>query len=473
MTSLPIGLPEISIKDKKRMLPGHVIRLTIYGDSKVIQIKIEENDQFYLVYYKNTFIYGAKLTLISEHTFIDKAFQDGIVIDSSHPILPALISNQTVSIPSPAKLFQQLQTHFTPQQTAYIIITLDSFFEKTQLKKEIEKVYLDCRRNGKFTKAYQILQIADLLAPEWKMANDRISSLEFQSSRNVYLSSDFTALFKQDPLYTQLYCFKNRMFPDARLMLEQIFSLSKHYPEMVLLWLEKMKELDKVESMDKYTKIALHFAEMKEWIEILCYENINPFCELPEAKAVIEKMIKEGNNEKAALLIWKYIDELPSSYDSILETLWTNLDSEFIASHLDKFIFNLEKQKIRQNQEKIDAQILKLIDSLLKGYDLHTVYKKLSPLAKIMPNSNAIRRLTKMNQFVEDPDHMMELGDYYAEFHQFDKAIDCYYWEMELSPEDPVPVRKLSKMYQHKGLAAEAAAYQKVFNQLKNIQESV
>ena len=62
---------------------------------------------------------------------------------------------------------------------------------------------------------------------------------------------------------------------------------------------------------------------------------------------------------------------------------------------------------------------------------------------------------------------MMELGQYYAEFHQYDEAIECFSWEMELNPDDPAPVSQLSKMYRHKGMTDEAAAYQQLFKQLK------
>jgi tetratricopeptide (TPR) repeat protein len=466
-------LPEISIKEKKSILAGQVVRCAIYADSKVFQVMTAEKEQVYLVYFKNTFIFGGKLNQIPEHSFIEKAFQDGFAIDSSHPIITSLIPDQTVTIPSTTKLFHQLETHFSPQQTAYITVTLDSFFEKNQLIKEIDKVYLECRRNGKFLKAFQVLRIVDLLMPEWKFGNDRMSALEFQSCRNLYQSSDLGAIFQKDPLYSEIYCFQNRLNQQVRIFFEQILTGSQRYPEIILLWLENVNVLGSPQSIETYTKIALRFSGMKEWLQILMFENINPFFELPEAKLVIEKMIEEKNFEEAALFIWKYIDSLPSSYDSIEETLWANLDTEFVCSHLDRFISNMEKQMNLQNPQKTDAQILKLIDSLLKGYDLTTVYKQLSPLIKVLPNSIALRKLAKMAQFLEDPDHMMDLGDYYAEFHQYDKAIDCYYWEMELWPQNPDPVWKLSKMYQHKGMAAEASAFQKVFNQLKNIQESV
>ena len=66
---------------------------------------------------------------------------------------------------------------------------------------------------------------------------------------------------------------------------------------------------------------------------------------------------------------------------------------------------------------------------------------------------------------------MMELGQYYADFKQYDEAIECFAWEMELHPNDPTPVSKLSKMYQNKGMVSEATAYHQVYTQLKSNQE--
>ena len=67
---------------------------------------------------------------------------------------------------------------------------------------------------------------------------------------------------------------------------------------------------------------------------------------------------------------------------------------------------------------------------------------------------------------------MMELGQYYAEFKRYDDAIECFSWEMELHPDDSLPVYQLSKMYQHKGMIEEAKAYQQVYTQLKTAASS-
>ena len=464
---------EISIKDKKKTFIGKVVRTAIMANTKVMQVRTADAEDYYLVYYRKSFIFGDNLNTVTEGSFIDKAFQEGIVFETSHPMLSILIPKQTVTIPNRSKLFPQLQTHFSPQEIAYIATTLDSFFEKTALSKLIEQIYFDHKRNGKFMKAFQILQILSEFMPQLKSANERISSLEFSSYHDFYHSSNLPAILKKDPLYVQHYCFKNRTTPDVYTFLEEILKSNESYIEMIVLWLEKVRRFQQAEEIESYTRIARKFLTMEEWILILAEEKINPFQVLPEAKAIIEEIIKAGNYEEAATFLLKFMDDLPATYDSILKKLWENVDAEFVGSHLDHFISILQRQGNEENHKQSEAQVYQLIVSMLKGYDLKTVYDKLQPLQKVLPHSLIFRKLSKMVKMLEDPDRMMELGDYFAEFKQYDPAIDCYSWEMELKPQDPDPVWKIFKMYQQKGMANEAAAYQKVFAQLKEIQESV
>ena len=128
-------------------------------------------------------------------------------------------------------------------------------------------------------------------------------------------------------------------------------------------------------------------------------------------------------------------------------------------------------KKEKKSHEKTEQKIFQLSVKLLEEHDLKTVREKLFPIQAILPQLNAIRKINEMAGLEEDPDRMMELGDYYAEFNQFDKAIDCFFWEMELQPQNPIPVQKISKMYQHKGMAKEAAVYQKICAQLKQNKE--
>ena len=121
---------EITIKDKKKILKGTVTRAAIFARSKVVDVRTEENDRFFLVYYKNSFIYGDKLGHVEEGSFINKAFHEGIVVESPHPILTALTPDLSVTIPNKNKLLSLIQMQYSLKEMAYIATTLDSFFEK-------------------------------------------------------------------------------------------------------------------------------------------------------------------------------------------------------------------------------------------------------------------------------------------------------------------------------------------------------
>ncbi|MDQ0201529.1 tetratricopeptide repeat protein [Neobacillus ginsengisoli] len=463
---------ELFIKDKKKILKGAVTRAAIFARSKVVDVRTEENDRFFLVYYKNTLIYGDKLDHVEEGSFINKAFREGIVVESPHPILTALIPNLTVSVPNKNKLFSLIQIQYSLQELAYIATTLDSFFEKEQLIKIIDKVYFHYRRSGNFIKSFQVIQILSDFAPTLKSANERLNSKEFNTYHSFYNSSSLPSIQKKDPLFIELHCFQNRSNPDKRIFLEEILGKQDGLVDLLLLWLEKVEKHQKAESLEKYTGIALQLVTMEEWILILGHVKINPYRELKETKLIIEKLVQKGNYEKAALYLLNFIHDLPPAFDAILNILWGNLNAGFVVSHLDDFIFMLQQLVDKDNSKQTEQKIFQFAVILLEEHSLKTVLDKLLPIQKLLPHSAVIPKMTKMLGLLEDPDRMMELGDYYAEFKQFDKAIDCFFWEMELKPQDPSPVQKISKMYQHKGMVKEAAAYIKIYAQLKSNQET-
>ncbi|WML48586.1 hypothetical protein RCG23_00045 [Neobacillus sp. PS3-34] len=460
---------EISIKDKKNIVKGHVNRAAIFARTKVFEVITAENESFYLIYYKNSLVYGDKLSKVEAGSFIDTAFHEGIVIEAPHPILTALIPNHSVSIPNKNKLFSQLQIHYPLDEMAYIATTLDAFFEKYELIKIIDRVYFDYRRNGSFIKAFQVIRMLNDFAPDFKSAKERFNSQEYNSYHDFYQSSSLASILKKDPLFVEHHCFQNRTHPEKRIFLENILRKQTCLAELLLLWLEKVQN---TEPLDKYTDLALKFVTMKEWIFILGQMKINPYRQLPEAKPVIEKMVQEGKYETSALYLLQFIHDLPASYDPILTKVWENLSAGFVVSQLDDFLFMFQQPVHEEHTSQSEQKLFQLTVILLKEHDLKTVIEKLYPIQKLLPQSLVIQKVNKMLEMAEDPDRMMELGDYYAEFRQYDKAIDCYSWEMELQPQNPIPVKKISKMYQQKGMAEEAATYQKVYDQLKSNQRT-
>ncbi|MEH7544582.1 MULTISPECIES: tetratricopeptide repeat protein [Bacillaceae] len=453
---------EISIKDKKHTLKGTLARGAVFARSKVIEVLTENDEKWYLIYYKNTLVYGAKLDHIVEGTFIQKVFTEGIVLDSSHPVLAALMPHLSVTIPAKSKLFSHLQLHFPLQEVAFIATTLDAFYEKEQLITLLDKVYFHFKRSGKFLKSFQVVQLLHDFSPSLKSAKERLDSHEFNPYHLIYHSKDLPSLYEKDPLFVELHCFRHRSQQK-----EREFLLKKQDGLVALmLWLE-LPDAGKVE---KYTEIALQFITMEDWILLLSQIHINPFSNLLEAKPTLEKMLQAGRVEKAALCLFPFIEDLSSAYDDMLERIWEKSDPDFVLAHIKEWILALKHLPDNHPHHQWEEKLFQLSVKLLDLYDLPSVEEKLLAFQVVFPTSEVIRKIKEMAALVEDPDRMMTLGDYYAEFKQYDKAIDCFAWEMELQPQNPSPIRKISKMYQFKGLVKEAAAYQQILNHLPSNQ---
>ena len=462
---------EITLKEKKKLTKGKVIQAVVFSRSTMFEVQTELNENYYLMYYKNSLVYGEKLEKVEKGSFIDQAYKTGIVLREDHPFLAAILPSETATIPNKNKLFSHLQNQYSLQEVAYIATTLDSYFSKEQLTQVIYKIFYHYRRNGNFFNAFQIIQLITEFAPDLSSAKEIKNSLEFFSYKDFYKSSTLPTIQQKDPLYVESHCFKNRFQADEHKMLEDLLSKQDSFVEIVLLWLEKVEKGSKADSIDKYTNMALQFMPMEKWMLTLGYLNINPFQALPQTKSMIDKMLQEERYETAALYLLNFLDILPSSYDDIVHTLWNHLDTTFIASHVDTFLLLIQRLVLKDEAHESEQKLIQLIGKLLETYDLKTVHEKLLPIQKSVPHSPVIRKMNKMMALVEDPDQMMELGQYYAEFKQYDEAIECFSWEMELHPNDPYPVSQLSKMYQNKGMVSEATAYHQVYTQLKRNQE--
>ena len=208
---------EISIKDKNKAIKANVVRSAIWARSKVVEALTEDNDRYYFIYYKNSLIYGNALDRVEEGTFIAKTFTEGLTINAPHPLLTALIPNLSISIPNKNKLFSQLETHYSLEETAYIATTLDSFFEKDQLVKMIDNIYFHFRRNGSFMKSFQVVQLLHDFSPALKSAQERLNLHDFNKYRDFYQLSNLPSILDTDPLFVEMQCFKDRFNPEKRI----------------------------------------------------------------------------------------------------------------------------------------------------------------------------------------------------------------------------------------------------------------
>ena len=454
---------ELTIKDKKNQKKGQVLRAVVFSHCTMIEVQTNPEERYYLIYYKHSLVYGEKLKKIDKLSFLNKICKTGMVLPAAHPFLSAVIPGNTAVIPNKNTLFSHLQKHFTLQEVAYIATTLDSYFPKEKLIDIIYKIFFHYRRNGNFMNAYQIIRILREFAPELDSAREIKNSSDFYAYKDFYKSS-LQEIQQRDSMFVEWECFKRRFEPETSSYLKELWKKQESHLETVLLWLEHTEKGENHASIDSYTQSALHCTSLENWVLTLGYVGINPFSAIPQAKQLIQELMDAGHYETAALHLLDYLDSLPETYKDILDSLWDQLQPDFIAAHADSFMKWIERTL---HQDGENEKIAQLIGTLLEIYGLTALSDKLHLLENAAPQSPLLQKIKKMKALQDDPDHMMELGQYYAEFHQYDEAIECFSWEMELNPDDPAPVSQLSKMYRHKGMVDEATAYQQLIKQLK------
>ncbi|MFT9600934.1 hypothetical protein [Mesobacillus sp.] len=462
---------KISFKSNRVMVNGEVVRAAIFARFMVAEVQTELTEKYYLIFYKNALIYGDQLEKGQKGSFLDKVLNEGIVLDQKHPLLPVLIPATALAIPAKNKLFNHLQRNYPLLEIPCIAASLDSFFSPEQLSKLIENIFFHYRRNGSFSKAYQSVRLLSDLSPSLDKISDLLHSREYSSYSSFYTTSSLSAIQKKDPLFAEFHCFMNRKNTEHFQILEKILKSEERYAEGLLLWLDDKRNLTS-ESVKSQTELALKYIPLENWIQVLSYAEINPYKWIPEARTFIEGLMKDGQYKKAAVYLFPFIEELPEEFHQILNEIWKQVDAEFVTSHLDEFLLLQQQVAQEHDPRQSEQRILQLTAKLMEGHDLKVVCEKLKPIQKSFPNSIAIRKINEMAALMENPDRMMDLGQFYAEFNQYDQAIECFFWEMELNPSDPAPVRQLCKMYQHKGMVNEASAYQQIYTQLRSDQET-
>jgi hypothetical protein len=462
---------KISFKSNRVMVNGEVVRTAVFARFMVTEVQAELNEKYYLIFYKNALIFGEQLEKVQKGSFIDKMLNDGIVLDQKHPLLPVLIPSTALAIPAKNKLFNYLQRNYSLLEIPCIAAALDSFFSPEQLAKPIENIFFHYRRNGSFSKAYQSVHLLSDLSPSLEKISDLLHSREYSSYSSFYTTSSLSAIQKKDPLFAEFQCFTNRKKTEHFQMLEKILNNEERYAEGLLLWLDDKRNLTS-ESVKNQTELALKYIPLENWILVLSYAKINPYKWVPEARTFIEGLMREGQYEKAAVYLFPFIQDLPAEFHLLLNDIWKQVDAAFLSAHLEEFLL-LHQQVAQENDPRQSEQrILQLTAKLMEGHDLKVVCEKLKPIQKHFPHSLTIRKINEMAALLENPDRMMELGQFYADFNQYDQAIECFFWEMELKPAEPAPVRQLCKMYQHKGMVKEASAYQQIYTQLRSDQET-
>ncbi|MCA0989305.1 tetratricopeptide repeat protein [Guptibacillus algicola] len=436
-------------------------RMAIHHRMKIVEAVKANGSKFYLFFYQNDFITGKSLE-VQPGSLIEKAFQEGIVLNAPHPLITKFLDPHTIVLKSTKHVLQDIQKKYSPQEVVFIFSYFDSFLPKEKIIQLQRKYFYDYRRNGQLRLAFQILMVALYADFSTKWAQELSNQLEFQKVKSIYEWGG-QDLHAADPLYAEVHAYKD--LPNNITYLKSLYKRNGR----------------KIDHSALTLKTYLQSSQNKK-------EEPLPAIDFPLS------------NQERALLLWNMYDEAPhlnvlrkQVFHSLIELKKTTEAVNLLSSRQGEItdeecqhlidVFNdpatdmdgieltlLQKCLCVQGNRRHLPQLLQtLVPKLLEKDDIDFVFNWLKPLYEDNKDLPILTSIQTMAEIQDDPDKQFQLGKLYHKLSQYDEAIKCFDWEMEMHPTDPTPVQWLTKVYREMGKIEESNAYMSIYTQMQRV----
>lgn len=427
---------------------GRVERITIYLQSKVLEISDSNHSVFYLLYFKNNVLGGGFLPNIYEETFLHKAFQQGISVHPSHPLFSAFLpKNHTIHIPNQNEVFTHLQNHLSLTEVSLAATYMDNFMEESQLISVIRRIFNHFKQNGQFAKAYETAQILLAFSPNLKAMQEMIRTSQFEKYRTADPS----------PLLMESFYYQHRTEPNAERHLHQLLHEQSRHLEQLLLFMNLFEMKQDFSDYETFTGLIKHELTPEER-----YKTLQFLCECsttytPLSQHFLQEMIQFKQYSEALSFLITHFSTLSSDNYSLIETIIEQVEPSYIIhlSAINQVISHLYPTQ----PEKQETLVRRLVTCLLTQAEPCQVQEWLEPIRLTSPHLPVIRDIDQLISLSQDLDQLAKLGELYYQFGLLDQSIEAFTWEMELKPDELDPVRWLSKLYKEKGMKEEANTY--------------
>ncbi|WCK54487.1 hypothetical protein PP175_24980 [Aneurinibacillus sp. Ricciae_BoGa-3] len=453
-----------NIRPSAETSQGRVHRVAIYLQSKVLEIIDSNNSVFYFIYFKNILIGGGKVEQIKEATFLDKVWAQGILLDTSHPLFPVFLpKNRNVHVPDVSDVFNHLQNQLSLPEVALAATYMDNFIEQQQLVSIIRQIFDHFKRNGQFFNAYQIAKILLTFSPETKAIQEIIRTSEFEKHRKAEQKS-LDAFLEQAPLLMESLCYQNRSERKYEIKLHELLKAQSRPLERVILFMNLFEMKHDFYAYDEFIRLLQAVLNPDEQYSVLNFLCKCSAAYPPLTHDLLQEQIRLQRYPEALALMLNHISTLSPAHYKMIETIIDHVDTPSLLAltGINQLISRLHPAEPEQKE----ALVRRVVGGLLKQLDINEVQAWLQPIKETSPDLPVFDELQQLQALSNDLDHLMALGELYYQFGLLDKSIECFTWEMELSPTALDPIRWLSKVYQEKGMKEESDSYKNLSIQM-------
>ncbi|SEN64570.1 hypothetical protein SAMN05192533_11690 [Mesobacillus persicus] len=449
---------EFLLYDYHKSIQLHAERATFYLQGEIIEAFTNGQEVYYLLFFKQQFLTAFKAKSLRRRSFIEKAFKQGMVFEAPHPFIEILLdSNPPLKSISFNQLNKKLQMTYTLQEKAFILTFLESFIQKKQLFDEISSIFYDYRRNGQLSMGYQIVQILKGFAPNHRLVKQLTSNMEYIKYANMYNQTP-EKLVAKDPVFAEKYLYSQKDSEQHFQQLSSQYEKESRWLDLMALFIYKLL---KTPTTDDYRSL-LHLLEkhLNEKDRVVVLEKIST--QIPDflllQKYLFDHYVSSYNMGEIFKITKRQEFHLSENQAQTFGDLLNDYDLR-PHSLQPEMLKSLMSTVIKFFPEKAERLLHKSVTTLLQAHELPYIKEWLSSFKEVQPQLSLFEKLDTMYEISEDLDQMQTLGELYVEFEQFDKAIECFSWEMELKPTEVKPVQCLMNIYRELGMDQEADAY--------------
>ncbi|WP_430790626.1 hypothetical protein VBD025_06965 [Virgibacillus flavescens] len=453
--------PTIIVRDKQESNQLEIKRMGVYKQSKVIEATDEQDQTYYLFFYKEQFLNYLIPEKTPTRSHVVDCFTKGITLDPPHPLIVSIVSpHPHFKKHEDADLFKKIQKQYSPQEAALIAKYFESFIKKDKIADFIETLFYKERRDGKLLSCYRILTLLKEIAPNHTVVTTFSGDMAFTKYADLYKNSDIKTLAR-DEIFVErkLYSSKHNEQPFQKLL--AIYLEQNRWVDAITIYIDQVVHTQKVEDYQSLLSMVNDHFDGEERFYFLkdLYTRGLHIKQLHSdlLNASIENDKLEG------------ILTLLNEQDLTLEPLQSQKLLDMVKQHgiasdsispegLQKLILTLSKSEDPQVEDTLNQTISLLMDN----HNLTYIQEWAKPLRNEITEPT-FAKIDEMVQITDDPNQQQRLGELYHEFHQPRLAIDCMSWDMELRENDPKPVQWLAKLYDELGMNDEHKAYQQLY----------
>ncbi|GER66680.1 hypothetical protein BpJC7_19820 [Weizmannia acidilactici] len=452
---------QLTIMDHKHTVQAEIERMAVFLQGKIVEVSGDDGRLWYLFFYRNQYLNAMPTTKIKRGSILAHAFRDGIVFKAPDPLIRILFqANRNFKKISFDHLTGKIEKLFTPHETALIATFFESFVPKRKLFEYIQSIFYEYRRNGQLLQCARILRILTDFAPKQSWVKQISRDLNLIKYEKLYRTVS-PELIQKDSLYAEKILYKEMNDEASFQKLVNLLRSQNRWLDETVLWIRKMEQAPSDSGYSALLDLLDGHLAVQDKMAVLenLYSRAPHYQPLQED--LLEYYLKMKQPEK---LIPMVLDPQVQLGGEQAEKIWKMLASwNLDEGDVDIEPLNRLAPFFAGHPAQAETFLEKCITHLFRNRDTSYIKEWLLPFKQALGALPVIRKVEQMHGMADDPDRQSALGELYFEFGQYEKAIECFSWEMELKGNDPNPVKWLSKIYHELGMHSESKAYRNLY----------